>query len=1703
MAVNGGTLAVNGLSVASPFSGVSTGLLTVGAGGSVTATSVQIGGGGTIVVGAATGAQANLTDSGFFDVGGTSAGTATLIVNQTGSIGDSGGLTVGGMTGGSGTVIVNTGGTIGTGLLSVGGNGIGAMTIQAGAEVTTYSTTNNATVGSGTGGSGTLVVNGGTLLETSPSFQIGGTNVNAQLLVENNGFLSTNLVGFGFGADINGSGTGQAAATITSGGTWLSTGNVFIGDSGFGSLDVNSNGLFNTGTFNVVVGQQSGSSGTLTVENGGTVVAQNLIAANNTASALIDIGAGGRARVNQLTANGGGTIVVGGTSAAAIDVAGNVDIGANDAGSGIAYLSVDAGGTLTIGTVGAPALFNNMLIGQAAGPSGTVAVAGGTIADVLGLTVNKGLLTISQGGIVSLGTTSDLRAGSFGGGGAIGLPAFGIVQVGSGTITGAQDFIVATGLLEVDSGGTVTVSGGLGTGSSVGPFGNGTLIVNGGRLSQTNDSLTIGSGFSSGTVLVKNGGTLTTDDSQAITFSAAPSFAAVGTVVNAIWNANGALYFGSGNDLGIGHTGSLDIDANGLVNAGTNAVTLGQSGGSGTLTAENGGTLLAGQLTVADQTSGSTGLLYIGDAGSVSVSGVTVGGGGTIVVGGTAHAATLTESSGLGIGDSGPASAVLIVNQFGTVTESGAFAFRVGAASGGSGTVVVNGGLLNNSNVLTIGGAGAAGGQFTIEAGGTVVSSHGGGGPAVDIDTASAIQAAATVTGTGSVWKLTAAGQQLIVGDTGSGQLVVTNGGTVDAGNDRIEIGNQNGGSGTVTVGGGNALLKGGILDIATPGAGSATGLLTIGTGGTVMVSAVNVGNGGAIVLAGGLLDPPSTITIAAGGTISGYGTIDGSLVIGGTVIASGGLLDITGSISGGGLLSVANGGALEVDGPVPVNTTIAFNGTAGIATVGSSFAGTIVSFVQGDSLIIAGVTDVTSVSLASPTVLDIQQSAGPDILLNLDAIANYGTAHFSFFTSGNNTVITDDVTPCYLAGTLIRTDRGDVAVEDLAIGDRVVTLDGSAKPIKWIGRRAYSAAFAAGNRDVVPILIKDGALGANTPVRDLYVSPLHAMYLDGVLVQAEHLVNGVSVVRCPDIDPIRYFHIELENHDVIFAEGAPAETFVDCDSRGMFHNAAEFAALYPADASRRWRFCAPRIDSGPALDAIRARIDRRTGLNAAGPGALQGNLDGLDGTTLSGWAFDPSHPTEPVVLDVFDGDGSIARVTANRFRSDLETAGVGDGRFGFELRLSHVFSPHTRHELRVRRVADGRELPGSPLVIEPRDRQTLVREMRQVVDIATAAAGDPRTLDALLDTFQFGIDRIRRLRTAKPGAADVSDRLLRWAPNHRRETKRILIVADTLPRRDRDVHAAPLLSHIAAMRALGWDIEFVASAELARGDDAAAALKAWGVTCHRAPVVASVEEVLRRAGHGYDCIYLHRLGNTEIYAPLARIWQPRARIVSALTASDPAGARTVAAIRSVDTTIVFAPSQARDLGRAAPMADVRCVPWAPHVVAKAPKRRTRAGIGLLGGDGLAWLMDAVVPLVWERDPDMTFVVAAPHRSGDARIRTAANLAAMLGDVRVMAGAGRDVGLLESLGAGIPAVATSGAADAAWIGGRLGCVVADDAQAMADRLCDLYHQAALHGWHARSGLAAVRAHCNETAAASAMAAVLGPVSDRFKSSRAG
>lgn len=153
----------------------------------------------------------------------------------------------------------------------------------------------------------------------------------------------------------------------------------------------------------------------------------------------------------------------------------------------------------------------------------------------------------------------------------------------------------------------------------------------------------------------------------------------------------------------------------------------------------------------------------------------------------------------------------------------------------------------------------------------------------------------------------------------------------------------------------------------------------------------------------------------------------------------------------------------------------------------------------------------------------------------------------------------------CFAVGTQIATAAGQCAVEDLVIGDEVLSADGRLVPVKWIGRQTIFPTF---NRKAGRGLVRvaTGALGAGVPHADLTVTADHALLIDGVLCHAGALVNGSTITNVPSSElgqSYTVYHIETEDHEIILANGAMAETFIDNASRRAFDNFAEFDALY------------------------------------------------------------------------------------------------------------------------------------------------------------------------------------------------------------------------------------------------------------------------------------------------------------------------------------------------------------------------------------------------------------------------------------------------------------------------------------------------------------------------------------------------------------
>jgi hypothetical protein len=373
---------------------------------------------------------------------------------------------------------------------------------------------------------------------------------------------------------------------------------------------------------------------------------------------------------------------------------------------------------------------------------------------------------------------------------------------------------------------------------------------------------------------------------------------------------------------------------------------------------------------------------------------------------------------------------------------------------------------------------------------------------------------------------------------------------------------------------------------------------------------------------AGGLA-PGSTIV--AGETViiaSGTATVSASapIIDNGTIIVSGassGFID-TSLLDGTGVLYLQDGARAAIDAPASLSDIDMGGDSAGTSlylfgdfssTNHTSDGPVISNFGTTDQIILTGFTAIAGDQLvtffnAADGVLSVSEYNGAtDDESALITISSPGGAPLSsnqvFADFGPNGLVVTDI-PCFVAGTRILTGSGGRKVETLKIGDEVLSArDGQERKIVWAGRRTVDIARHANPEKIMPVLIKAGAFGNGLPEHDLRLSPDHALFIDGHLIEAKTMVNGATIIRDRSTRFLTYHHIELETHDVVLAEGLPAETYLDSGNRQNFETDAGPLALHPdfAAASRAGA-CAPLLLDGEIVRRVRQDLlDRAASL--------------------------------------------------------------------------------------------------------------------------------------------------------------------------------------------------------------------------------------------------------------------------------------------------------------------------------------------------------------------------------------------------------------------------------------------------------------------------------------------------------------------------
>lgn len=260
-----------------------------------------------------------------------------------------------------------------------------------------------------------------------------------------------------------------------------------------------------------------------------------------------------------------------------------------------------------------------------------------------------------------------------------------------------------------------------------------------------------------------------------------------------------------------------------------------------------------------------------------------------------------------------------------------------------------------------------------------------------------------------------------------------------------------------------------------------------------------------------------------------------------------------------------------NVAGAGSINT-LSSAGTTAIN--GDRVDGSDITAIYFDTITVTMNSATVNISGATFYLADGRRYFSPTDGTNLDPATFVGTV--STGTTNVSVPVSALGPPCFTAGTLISVPGGQVAIETLAEGDHVETLDHGPQELRWIGRSEV-----AGDRETAPVAIAAGVLGND---RELLVSPEHRMLLSGwlaelhfgeaeILVAAKHLV-GMPGVRRQPVDRVDYIHLLFDRHEIVFAEGAPSESFhpgshlLDRDKALL----AEIAAIFPEIVKPRRR---------------------------------------------------------------------------------------------------------------------------------------------------------------------------------------------------------------------------------------------------------------------------------------------------------------------------------------------------------------------------------------------------------------------------------------------------------------------------------------------------------------------------------------------------
>lgn len=689
-------------------------------------------------------------------------------------------------------------------------------------------------------------------------------------------------------------------------------------------------------------------------------------------------------------------------------------------------------------------------------------------------------------------------------------------------------------------------------------------------------------------------------------------------------------------------TAPIIVGSGAYVSGGVYVVSSGTSGATSlTSTTIASGTIvsvIAGGFISNTSATSTTGIVYSVYAGG-SASNITIGlgaGGEFTVNGGTETSTTdfaqytLSATGGSAISSLVSSGGIELVDTGATATSTTVFSSGIQKVNGGTaiGTVVNSGGILSASNSGTVTSASILGGGTLLLSGTKLITATGvtvANGGSVGVGrggtlTSAAILAGGIVTLSPYTTSPTETGSAYYTTVYGGGVLIVSAGAsaTSTVSSAGAMVVNSVVSSGATLTAAPLVLSSGGYTLAETVSSG---GTLTVGAGAAALETTISAGGTQSVTSGGGVLSTnvasSGTETVASGGYA--YFT---TVTNGGNQNVSGGNASFT-MITSGGSVTVSSGGTAT-------SNTILNGGTETIG-VGGNDVGNIISSggtevvsqggtISGTDVIQGGTLDLLGYNAASTTASisagDLLTVSSGGVTSTYQLTGTYTTGPVSISSDGGTGI---DLFTCYMAGTQIRTAQGEVAIETIRAGqDVVVRRNGQdvLEPVRWIGTSRIELGGHAHPELAAPIRVKAGALADNTPVRDLLLSPEHCLILQGRCVPVKLLVNGGSIAREFPTAAFNYYHLELEQHGILIADGAEAESYLDTGNRILFDNAGQPRTLHKAfevnSMSDRWNTdaCAPLASVETEVGLIwQALADRSAtlGMAIAAPALVAG----------------------------------------------------------------------------------------------------------------------------------------------------------------------------------------------------------------------------------------------------------------------------------------------------------------------------------------------------------------------------------------------------------------------------------------------------------------------------------------------------------------